>query len=207
MVTLLLDLLIRARHNNERSLDGVMRQMWQRFGIAEIGFTPEQLREVIESVAQTDLSDFFHRYIDGIDELPFDQYLEPFGLKLNGVTEEEPFPDLGIKAQSENGKDTIKFVEAASPAELAGIDAGDELLAIDGVRVSTDQLNERLKDYRAGDMIQVTVFHQDQLRTLTVKLRDPQPSRYEVVRIENPSHRQKQNLSGWLATTEKELFN
>ena len=207
LVTLLLDLLIRARHNNERSLDGVMRQMWQRFGISEIGFTPEQLREVIESVAQTDLSDFFHRHIDGTDELPFDQYLEPFGLKLNGVTEEEPFPDLGIKTQSENGKDIIKFVEAASPAELAGIDAGDELLAINGVRVSTDQLNERLKDYRAGDMIQVTVFHQDQLKTLTVKLRDPQPSRYEVVRLENPSHRQKQNLSGWLARTEKELFN
>ena len=207
LVTLLLDLLIRARHQNKRSLDEVMRQMWQRFGTQEIGFTPEQLREVIQSVAQTDLSDFFHRYIDGTDELPFAQYLEPFGLKLNGVTEEEPFPDLGIKAQSENGKDTIKFVEAASPAELAGIDAGDELLAINGVRVSTDQLNERLKDYRAGDMIQVTVFHQDQLKTLTVKLRDPQPSRYEVVRIENPSHRQKQNLSGWLAKTEKELFN
>lgn len=198
LVSLLLDLLIRERHQNQRSLDDVMVRMWEDFGRLEMGFTSQQLQEAIESVAEIDLTDFYRRYIDGTEELPFNKYLEPFGLQLKPITEEEPIPYLGMRVQAENGKEIVKFVESDSPASLAGIDAADELLAIAGMRVSAEQLNERLKDYRAGDIIQVTLFHQDELKTLPVQLAASQPSRYEVVRIENPSEIQQQNLSGWL---------
>jgi predicted metalloprotease with PDZ domain len=197
LVSLLLDLLIRVRHNNRRSLDDVMREMWERFGQEEIGFTTEQLQEAIESVAESDLSDFFYRYIETTEELPFDEYLEPFGLQLRSVTEDEPVPYLGINVQSENGKEIIKFVEADSPAAQAGIDANDELLAINDIRVTSQQFNERLKDYQVGDNIHVTVFHQDELKTLYVTLAQSRPSRYEIVQIESASDVQQQNLSGW----------
>jgi predicted metalloprotease with PDZ domain len=119
-------------------------------------------------------------------------------LKLKTIVEDDPCPYLGVKVQAENGKQIIKFVEADSPAKLAGIDADDEILAINGMRVTAELLNERLKDYRVGDMIQITVFHQDELRTFAVQLASPQPNRYEIVRIENPSDVQKQNFVGWL---------
>jgi len=199
MISLLLDLLIRSRQENQRSLDDVMAIMWQRFGKEEIGFTPQQLQDVIESVAQTDLGEFFNRYIDGVDELPFDEYLEPFGLRLNVV--EEAVPYLGLTVKTENNQEMIKFVEATSPAALAGVDAGDELLAIDNLRVTADQLSDRLKDYQAGDTIKLSIFHQDQLRTLPVKLVAPQPSRYQIVQVENPTQVQQQNFAGWLGTS------
>ncbi|MEW6497997.1 MAG: M61 family metallopeptidase [Cyanobacteriota bacterium] len=200
LASFLLDLLIRSRHGNQRSLDDVMRQMWQNFGKEEIGFTPEQLRDVIESVAQTDLSDFFERYIDGTEELPFDEYLEPFGLRLKGNEEEEPVPHLGANVKAENGKAVIHFVEAGSPAAVAGVDAGDELLAIDGWRVTAEQLSDRIKDYKVGDTIQVSVFHQDELCTVPVTLQAAQPNRYLIVPVEKPTEVQKQNYSGWLGT-------
>jgi predicted metalloprotease with PDZ domain len=196
MVSLLLDLLIR-RYGDGRSLDDVMLLMWQQFGQAEIGFTPEQLQEVIESVAGMDLDDFFKRYVDGTEELPFNQYLQPFGLRLIGE-DEDAVPTLGVKAQTENGRELIKFVEAGTPAYLAGIDAGDELLAIDGVRVQAQQLSDRLKDYQPGDTIQVTVFHQEELRTYPVTLASPRPTRYQVISVEYPSPTQKQNFEAWL---------
>lgn len=199
MISLLLDLLIRSRQGNQRSLDDVMAIMWQRFGKEEIGFTPQQLQDVIESVAQTDLGEFFNRYIDGVDELPFDEYLEPFGLRLNVV--EEAVPYLGLTVKTENNQEMIKFVDATSPAALAGVDAGDELLAIDNLRVTADQLSDRLKDYQAGDTIKLSLFHQDQLRTLSVKLVAPQPSRYQIVQVENPTQVQQQNFAGWLGTS------
>ena len=198
MVSLMLDLLIRERHQNRRSLDDVMVEMWQRFGKEEIGFTPTQLQDVIESVAGMDLRDFWALYIYGTEELPLAQYLEPFGLQLSPVMDKEPFPDLGIKAKLEDGKTKISFVEASSPAALEGIDAGDELLAIDEMRVSAEQLNERLRNYRAGDTIRVTVFHQDELKTLPVTLAEPKPNRYQVVSFAAPSSVQKQNFAGWL---------
>ena len=199
MISLLLDLLIRSRQENQRSLDDVMAIMWQRFGKEEIGFTPQQLQDVIESVAQTDLAEFFNRYIDGVDELPFDEYLEPFGLRLNVV--EEAVPYLGLTVRTENNQEMIKFVDATSSAALAGVDAGDELLAIDNLRVTADQLSDRLKDYQAGDTIKLSLFHQDQLRTLSVKLLAPQPSRYQIVQVENPTQVQQQNFAGWLGTS------
>ena len=199
LVSLLLDLLIRARHGNSLSLDDVMRQMWQQFGRTEIGFTPEQLQGVIESVTGVNLDGFFARYIDGTDELPFDEYLESFGLQLVGV-KEEPVPYLGLTAQTENGRESIKFVEAGSPAQVGGIDAGDELLAIDGFRVKAEQLSDRLHNYQPGNTIQMTVFHQDELCTRLVTLADPRPSSYKVIPVQQPDDTQKQNLIEWLGS-------
>ncbi len=197
LVSFLLDLLIRERHSNARSLDDVMLKTWQQFGQPEIGFTPAQLREVIESVAGMDLTDFWQQYIEGTAELPFNQYLEPFGLRLVS-DEEEPIPLLGVRVQTENGKEVIKFVASGTPAYLSGIDAGDELLAIDGLRVTALQLSDRLKDYQPGDTIQIAVFHQDELRTYPVTLAPASPDRYQVIAVEHPSPTQQQNFTGYL---------
>ncbi|MEH2238312.1 M61 family metallopeptidase [Nostoc sp.] len=196
MVSLLLDLLIRSTHDNQRSFDDVMLKMWQQFGQAEIGYTPEQLQEVIESVAGIDLTDFFKRYIDGIDDLPLNQYLKPFGLQLVADQQEEPY--LGVRINTENGREIIKFVEAGSPAQAEGIDAGDELLAIDGIKVMAGGLSDRLKDYQPNDTIQVTVFHQDELRTYSITLASPHPTRYQVKPVDHPDSTQQKNFAGWL---------
>lgn len=196
IVSLLLDLLIRSRHKNQRSLDDIMFKTWQKFGKDEIGYTPQQLQEIIESVAGCNLNDFFKRYIDGTEELPFHQYLEPFGLQLVAEAEEQVY--LGIKVCTENNREVIKFVEAGSPAQLAGIDPGDELLAIDGIKVIANQLCDRLKDYQPGDRIQLTIFHQDELRTYTIPLVAPQLSKYQLKPVIKPTSLQQENFAGWL---------
>jgi predicted metalloprotease with PDZ domain len=207
LISFLLDLLIRERHGNQRSLDDVMRYMWENFGKAEIGFTSEELQSAIEQVAGKDLSDFFTSYVDGTEELPFDEYLAPFGLCLQADIEADQPPYIGLKAKFQNGKQKIDFVEIGSPAQLAGVSPDDELLAIDGMRVTTDQLNERLKDYQPGDTIQLTIFHQDELQTLPVTLADPQPNTYKIVAVENPNQTQQQNCQAWLGIPLAKLTN
>ncbi|TAF03774.1 MAG: M61 family peptidase [Nostocales cyanobacterium] len=197
MVSFLLDLLIRARHQNQLSLDHVMVKMWEQFGQAEIGYTPAQLQEVITSVAGIDLADFFNRYIDGLDDLPFNQYLEPFGLQLVEECEQEPY--LGVRIKTEHGREIIKFVEIGSPAKNAGIDADDELLAIDGIKVGTGQLSERLQDYQPHDVIQITVFHQDELHNYSVTLAPQHPRQYKLQSVNNPNPTQQDNFFGWLS--------
>lgn len=207
MVSLLLDLAIRKHQENERSLDDVMRQMWERFGKEEIGFAPEELKEVIESVAGVDLTGFFNDYIDGTAELTFDEYLEPFGLKLQASENVEPVPFLGLTVKTENGKEVIKFVERRSPAQVAGIDAEDELLAINRVRVTAEDLNERLKDYQPGESIEVTVFHHEELRTYSLTLGASRPDSYQVVPIKDPKPAQEKNFKGWLGASLSDIKN
>lgn len=201
LVTLLLDLIIRNNNNNSKSFDDVMRIMWERFGREEIGFTPEDLQGVIGEVANQDLSEFFHLYLDTTTELPFNRYFEPFGLILESLPAENNTPYLGINVQREGGIEKITFVEANSPAEKAGICAGDELLAIDGFRVTAETLSERLQDYQVGDSIEVTVFQRDILKTVKVCLASPQGGNYQVRIRKRLSQRQKENLRQWLGFT------
>lgn len=198
MISLLLDLLIRAKFSNQRSLDDVMVKMWREFGQDEIGFTPADLKGVIESVAGEDLTEFWQQYLDGTDDLPFDQYLEPFGLILKA---DDPGNScyLGIKVASEGGREIIKFVESCSPAQQAGINPDDQLLAINGIRITADQLNERLKDFQAEEEIEVTIFHQDQLRTVAVTLGVARPTNYQLVPAPGLREEQSRNLEGWLS--------
>jgi len=198
MVSLLLDLLIRAKHSNGRSLDDVLRILWQQFGRPEIGFTPEQLEETIASVAEINLSEFFSRYLHTTADLPFNDYLEPFGLQVQPESLDPLPPYLGLVAKSEQGKEIVKFVESGSPAQRAGVDPEDELLAIDGLRIRADQLGDRLKDYAPGDTFSLSLFHQDELRICSVTLGHPRPTTYQLVPIEKPSISQQQNFKGWL---------
>jgi len=204
LVSLLLDLAIRARHENRRSLNQVLQQMWQQFGREERGFTPPDLRAVLEEVAGFDLGNFYARYIDGLDELPFDDYLTPFGLYLKAVSESDAPPHLGLRLASSD-RPEIQFVEAGSPAAQAGLEAGDELLALDGFRVATDQLGERLRDYQPGDRLEIAIFHKDELQTHAIVLGKPQPSRYRLALQASPTPSQRALLAGWLGVEASDL--
>lgn len=199
LVTLLLDLLIRKNTDSQKSFDDVMLTMWNKFGKEEIGFTPEDLIQEIELIANTDLTEFFDLYLNSTIELPFNEYFEPFGLKLEENIDKNASPYLGLKSQKDNGVEKITFVDANSPAGKAGIDADDELLAIDDFRVTSDNLNDRLQDYQANDVIKLTYFHQEELKTANIKLESPKPSSYQVKMIENPSKKQQEMLNKWLS--------
>jgi predicted metalloprotease with PDZ domain len=197
MVTLLLDLLIRDRTNNAKSFDDVLVTMWEKFGKAEIGFSEIQLKQIIETIAGEDLTQFYDRYIHGVEELPFDRYLQPFGLELQSVDANIPY--LGINVKNENGREIIKSVAINSPAQLAGIDPGNELLAIDGFKISADKLAERLRLYRGGQEIKIAIFHADRLITIPVILAAPQPQQYHLKPLENTSERQRQLFKAWVS--------
>ncbi|WP_373542246.1 M61 family metallopeptidase [Chamaesiphon sp.] len=196
MVTLLLDLLIRDRTNGAKSFDDVLVAMWAQFGKDEIGFSELQLKNIIELIAERDLTEFYDRYIHGVEELPFNEYLYPLGIELKPV--ERDIPYLGIDVKTEHGREIIKSVASNSPAQLAGIDPGNELLAIDGFKISADKLAERLSAYQVGQQINITIFHADRLVTLPVTLAAPQPQQYHLRTVEYPSDRQHQLFKAWL---------
>jgi len=197
LVSMLLDLLIRKQSNNLRSLDRVLQIMWERFGQEEIGFSEAELHEVIEKVAGVDLSDFWNNYLYGTKELDYNYYLEPFGLELRSARQDIPF--IGLTLKSKNGIAEVEKVEFGSPAQKAGISTGDSLLAIAGVRVTAENLNERLKDFAVGEAIALTIFHQDLLKTVEVVLQEPIYTHFDLVQLPNASPSQETNLKLWLS--------
>ncbi len=208
MVTFLLDLALRRRHENQRSMDDVMRKLWAEFGqgeSGEVGFTPGDLKRTIEAVAEFDLTSFFSKYIDGLMDLPFQAALADFGLQLESNIGQKLAPIHGARLALENGKTLVKYVASNSPAEKSGLDAGDELVAIDGLRTNPDLMNDRLQASQPGDQLEITFFHQDELLQTILTLGEPEATQYTIVPLKDPTEAQQKRFQNWLGCSLQDL--
>jgi predicted metalloprotease with PDZ domain len=198
MVSLLLDLEIRLRTRNKFSFDTVMKQMWERFGVEEVGFTETQLREVINSVAGANLHEFYADYLDGLKPLPIADYLDIFGVELIGNTNDR-LPYTGIKISQENNRGvTVTAIDDRSPSRAIGLSPSDEILAINGYKVTRQNWEERLQGFSAGEKVEITFFQGDRLVTELMTLAKPQPHSYKLQIASDLSPNQKNNLDSWL---------
>ena len=93
VVALILDLHIRRLTDHARSLDDVMRTMWERFGKPFIGYTLDDYRTVTEAVAGEPLDWYYEVCIFGNQPLErlLNEYLAWVGLQ---IVYEEPTADL-----------------------------------------------------------------------------------------------------------------
>jgi predicted metalloprotease with PDZ domain len=168
LVALLLDLEIRRRSKARRSLDDVLRRLWKEYAARGIGFPEGRYEEVCSEVAGADLRGFFDRYVRGTDELNYNRYLAAAGLRLalqppkNGAPARRPW--LGLKTERKDGRTLASWVTAGSPALCAGVNAGDELVALGGHRVDHDTWEKRLEERRVGERVELTVFRGSRLR-------------------------------------------
>ncbi len=82
LLGLLLDVEIRAATDNERSLDDVMVGLYRQCTTEGRGFAEGDVRRTCEAVSGADFGDFFARYVDGTDELPYAEVLAKIGLPV-----------------------------------------------------------------------------------------------------------------------------
>lgn len=218
LVGLLLDLRIRAATENARALDDVMRLLWERFGGPDIGF-PEASREGIErlatEVAGEPLDDFFDRYLRSTAEMEYDRYLAAAGLELTAGTNTsrsdarpaaaepasgspEAAIELGVRLKEEGRRTIVTHVIADTPAHRGGINAGDEVVALDGTRVNAQSLAARLAERQSGEEAILTLFRRDEVLTLRVVLAPPSAPRRRLTRVANATAEQEAVYRSWL---------
>ncbi|MGH3440678.1 MAG: M61 family metallopeptidase [Nitriliruptorales bacterium] len=198
-----LDLLLRREAPDGDGLDGVLRLLWERFGRTGRGYEEGDVEAAAADVAGRDLAEFFSGYVSGTEIPPIEDLLEVVGLRLR-EKEQQPDqsvpPDLGIETTADADGITIASVLRNRPAWRGGLSGGDRLLAIDGVRVGTGELEKVLRSYREGDRIDVTVFRGPRLVTAEVELGSPRASR-ELVPVDDPSASQRDAFEAWAGTS------
>lgn len=87
IVGLLLDLTIRDATDNHKSLDDVMRRMYEEYALrGKFYDDSEGIRGVVDEVSGKSWADFFNRYISGTDEIPYDSFLAIAGLEMKTVS-------------------------------------------------------------------------------------------------------------------------
>ncbi len=100
-----------------------------------------------------------------------------------------------------SGTERISRIEPDSPASAAGLNTGDELIAINGFRV-TGSIDARLKQYEVGDELDLLIARGGKLMNveLTVGTRDEKS--WKLNASKNQTDDQKQRVNRWLGIKE-----
>ncbi|WP_028101397.1 M61 family metallopeptidase [Pseudoduganella violaceinigra] len=176
LVGLGLDLTIRAKTEGKRSLDDIMRALWQKYGRdfyngKPRGVTPEEVEALFDSVAGFKLKTFFDKYINGTDDVPLAKLLPQFGVGYKDERKASK-PSMDVNLGREGADCKLSAVHDGGAAQKAGLSANDLLVAIDGLRVSGNPANVDglLARYKVGDTVQVHAFRRDELMAFDVTL-------------------------------------
>ena len=155
----LLDLEVRGRTGNRKSMDDVFRQLLAEHGLPKPGFAEDGgFRGAVEKVAATggaagDFGDFFTRHVSGLDELPYDVMLGRAGLMLD-VTRAAAARSIGVTTRTDADRLLVDSVPPSGAGYDAGLMPGDVILALDDERVMPATFAARLNDRRAGAAVE-----------------------------------------------------
>jgi predicted metalloprotease with PDZ domain len=202
---LLLDLEIRKRSNGAKSLDDVLRTLYTEFFKKNRNYTPAEFQQLSESAAGGSLEEFFTKYVRGTEELNYNAALETVGLRLEtaalGPTG-QPVQRVyfGADLRQEEDRLMVTRVYGGSPAYDQGLNAGDQIVALDNTRVTRDFFNARVAEKKPGDLINLTIFRFDQLSTLLLKLGGRADGTYRIVPLPSQTEAQKRMLRNWLGS-------
>lgn len=189
LTALALDLRIRRDSAGAHSLDDLMRALWQRHGRTGEGVPERGIEALANEVTGLDLDDFFALALDSTDELELDGLLADFAVGLRwraasgaddnggiakGDASDKPRPWLGIRLKRGASRADVAVVLNDGPGERAGLAPGDQIIAVDGLRVDAGGLDKRLAAIGTGATVELHVFRRDRLMVLNAGI-EPAP--------------------------------
>ena len=194
----ILDFAIREDTKNRKSLDDWMRLLYSRYALPKPGFEPGDAVRAASEVAGADLSDIFSRYISGKEPIPYEKYFAYAGIAVEKKVDTTK-AWIGVSTdKGDDGHATIKNVIPGSPAEAAGLDRNDVVIAVDGRGVDNDGYDRAVGEHKPQDTVRFTVIRLGELKEIPVTIgSNPHPT-YTLKPIENPTEQQKTIYKSWL---------
>lgn len=128
LLGLMLDIQIREATGNQHSLDDVMRALYTDFYQRGRGFTTQDLLGLIRQWYRG-VDDFYARYINGREPLPYQAVLPRGGIAVRVRETKSPFVGVGAGGGQDGGIAVVE-VTPGSLAEAVGLQPGDVLLRL-----------------------------------------------------------------------------
>jgi predicted metalloprotease with PDZ domain len=192
----LLDLQIMQGTNGQKSLDDVMKYLYEEYYKKQKrGFTDAEMQQAVEKVAGTGMADFFRDYIYNTKPIDYNRYFNYVGLRLTETARNEPY--LGATTSPSGGRLTVTAVQRGTAAYQSGLNVNDEIIAINGYRVDND-LNRFITGKNVGDKITIMINRAGIIQNMEVPLTKNPNISYRLERLSGATPAQEALLRKWL---------
>ncbi len=169
LLAFVMDAKIRKATNNKRGIEEVMKRLYYNFAQNNKGYTEKDFIDQLENICGYSFQDFFNDYVHGTT--PYEtillEALDFIGLELiqtpsNSYSE----ANLGMKIVNQSNHLLISAIYPGSPAEMAGLSLGDELIAVNKIKLNNDldaclnyfdASSKTLSFFRNGKLLDITL--------------------------------------------------
>ncbi|HEX7082044.1 MAG TPA: PDZ domain-containing protein [Gammaproteobacteria bacterium] len=210
LVALALDLLLRT--SSAKTLDDVMRELWRRFGSVGKGLPEDGFERIAAEVSGVDLADFFECAVRRTEDPPLAELLAGVGIALELRPQTGPEDKGGTPPRagapvpmaigaayraSENGLELTAVLDDG-PAQRAGLEPGDVLIALDRLKVTDRNLKRRLARFEPGERVTASVFRGDELLEFGLTLRAAPPDTCWLRQLDDADSAAVERRRAWL---------
>lgn len=197
------DMALRRETDSRSSLDDVMRMMYSRYGESgEAGYPPGAFEDIVEELGGRTLRERVEAMLKTTADPDIDGALDWYGLALQrssaNSSGEQARAGMGVGWTVSGSSLLAEHVLLGYAGAEAGILPGDELLAIDGFRVTPADFSKLLTNLLPGDRVELTLARQGRLLTVPLTVGTEIPDRYVIVTRKNIKNREKRRLEAWL---------
>ncbi len=210
---LVLEILMREATQGRRGVEHLFRRLWSQFGRRGVGLTEADIQAAVAETAGKSLASYFSRYIRGTEELPVPALLRRAGLR---VEREAPWLEeregdrvrarrmqvwtgiVWVGGNSSAERATVRSVVPDSPAWRAGLTYGDEVIAVEGHRVTAATASRRLADRPPGTQMTLHLFRREALQTVRLTLGTSTERKLDLAFAERPAQLARAVRHGWL---------
>jgi predicted metalloprotease with PDZ domain len=169
VIAAVLDAMIIKQSNGKECLDHLMQDLYQTYYVGKNrGFTDAEFKACLTKHTGQDMTEFFLKYIDGTEVIPYSMYFLPLGIEVNDVGSVKPV--FGANVSEEGGKVIVKSIRSNTAAEDAGLSVNDEIIACMNYRVDKPMLDAFMNGAAIGDEFELTISRDQLIRKVIVKI-------------------------------------
>lgn len=173
------------------------RELFNQFRLPK-PFNNQDIKDIAKSLTGKDYSQWWRENVESPLAIDFETLLAQAGLEYTYPEKAKQIPDPGFVSVEKAGLVTLTRVLKGSHAWDAGLNIEDQLVAINGLKVTQEQLITRLSQYQDDDKVRLTLFRRDQLIEKDLVLAKTMDKEPIIQAVEQPSRAQKEFFKAWL---------
>ena len=150
-----------------KSIKNFVDLLWKRYqDNPNEGMSKEEILSAVERVGGSHIRDHFETWVETTQELPISEAMDLIGLDIE--YDKSTGVDFGFSPRFEGERVYVKSVELDRSAHQYGLNAGDEIIAINQMRIDKNSFSNLEKFLVENEVYEMTVSRLEYIQTIKI---------------------------------------